>query len=124
MFSSDDLERIRQAMIPLGSDNKKSECGKKGHSKKQECGKQPDDNLSGGFNICDIMNLTPPKLLIIAGLLAGVFEVDSVLADRDQNVEVVLVGALKRPTQLDQVMEQIGKMPFDQVMRSIMESSE
>ncbi|MCL6589302.1 MAG: hypothetical protein K6U80_05035 [Firmicutes bacterium] len=124
MFSPDDLEKIRQAMIPLGAKNA-PDCDKKKSKKNKDRdrdnNKSPGDN---GANICDFINLTPAQILIIAGFLAGVLEVTSVLVDKDQAVQIVLSGSLKRPTQLDQVMEQIVKMPFDQVMRSIMENSQ
>ncbi len=69
------------------------------------------------------INLTPSQLLIIAGFLGGVLNVDSVLVSRDQVIQIVLSGSLKRKTQLDKIMEQIGKLPFDQVVKSIMDNT-
>jgi hypothetical protein len=125
MLSADDLEKIRQAMIPLVSDQKKTDCGKKDRKKSKGQEKNDDSNASDMLsNLCGLINLTPAQVLIIAGFFAGVLEVISVLVDKDQTVQIVLQGSLKKPTQLDQIMEQVGKMPFDQVMRSIMESSQ
>lgn len=63
--------------------------------------------------------LTPQKFLVILGLLGGVLEVRSVLIDRNQRVEVVLDGSLKRKTKLDKMLDEIGTMPFDDVLRAI-----
>ena len=40
-------------------------------------------------------SVTPQQLLVAVGLLAGVLDVDSILIDRDQHVEIVLIGTLK-----------------------------
>ncbi len=54
------------------------------------------------------------------GLLAGVLEVQSVLIDRDQIVDILLEGSLKRKTRLDKMLDEIGDMPFDEVLEAIM----
>ena len=64
-------------------------------------------------------SLTPSKALVIAGLIGNVFTVDSILVDKNQRVEIVLSGILKQKTQLEKIMDQVGKMPFDEVLRSI-----
>ncbi|HEX3048296.1 MAG TPA: hypothetical protein VHY08_26325 [Bacillota bacterium] len=125
MLSADDLEKIRQAMIPLIAEQKKTDCGKKDQKKNQNCEKNDDGSESDAFNLCGLLvNPTPAQVLIIAGFFTGVLEVISVLVDKDQTVQIVLQGSLKQPTQLDQVMGQIGKMPFDEVMRSILENTQ
>lgn len=40
--------------------------------------------------------LTPSQTLVIAGILGGVLDVDSVLVDRAQEVQIVLIGSLKQ----------------------------
>jgi hypothetical protein len=65
---------------------------------------------SGGIN--------PSQAIIIGAILAGVLQVDSVLVDRDQNVEIVLVGSLKKKTQLEKLLDQVGSMPFDEVVKA------
>lgn len=64
--------------------------------------------------------LTPQRILVILGLVAGVLEVRSVLIDRDQVIQIVLDGTLKRRTRLDKMLDEIGEMPFDDVLRAIM----
>ncbi|TCO76857.1 hypothetical protein [Marinisporobacter balticus] len=80
-------------------------------------------NRTCGNKKCGNANLTPGQILIILGLLGGVLEVDSITIDKSQEVNILLVGSLKRPkakTQLEQIMDQIGSLPFDQVMKNIL----
>ena len=130
MFSSEEVEKAKKLVAQLGQLNLKQDCNKAKNDKcsnnnqnskngkkrknKAEC--QEKDNQGTGC-----INLLPSELLVIAGIVCDVLQVQSVLVDRNQAIEVVLVGSLKRHTQLDKVMEQIGKMPFDQVMKSIMD---
>lgn len=103
MFSEKDRENAKKAVSKCRCDHNPSD---------NDGGKSSDDNLFLGLN--------PSQLLVIAGLIGGVLQVDSVLVDRNQAIQIVLSGSLKRKTQLDIIMEQIGKMPFDQVMAAIM----
>lgn len=64
--------------------------------------------------------ISPQKALVILGLIGGALEVRSVLLDRNQLVEVLLDGSLKRKTRLDKMMDEIGAMPFDDVLRAIL----
>jgi len=64
--------------------------------------------------------LSPQKVLVILGLLGGVLEVDSILVDRDQIIQIRLNGSLRRKTRLDKMLDEIGDMPFDDVLKSIL----
>jgi len=64
--------------------------------------------------------INPSTALVVIGLLSGVLQVDSVLVDREQTVQFVLSGSLKQKTQLEKVMDQIGAMPFDEVMKAFL----
>lgn len=66
-------------------------------------------------------SLTPARALVLLGILGGVLEVNSVLLDKEQAVQILLVGSLKRKTDLDKKLDKIGSMSFDQVMRAIIE---
>ncbi len=68
-------------------------------------------------------NLSTSQLLVIVALLAGVLEVESITIDKNQVVDIILSGSLKRPkakTQFEQIMDQVGSLPFDQVMKNIL----
>lgn len=64
--------------------------------------------------------LEPSSLLVALGLLSGVLEVISVLVDRDQVVQFVLEGSLKRKTELDRVMEELGSYSFEEVVTALL----
>ena len=65
-------------------------------------------------------NLAPSQLIVIAGLLGGALEVLSVLVDKDQTIQVVLQGSLKRETELEKMVGQLGSMPFEDVMKAFL----
>jgi len=75
------------------------------------------ENKEGGKSK---INLNPSQVLVIAGFLGGVLDVESVLVDKQQGIEILITGSLKQKTQLEKVMEQIGDMPFDQVMQAML----
>lgn len=64
-------------------------------------------------------SLNTSQILVLLGILGGVFEVTSVLVDSDQEVQVVLSGSLKRKTDLDKTLDDIGSHTFDEVMEAI-----
>ena len=66
-------------------------------------------------------SITPEQALVIAGIPGNALKVESVLIDRRQNVEIVLIDTLRRKTQMDKLMDQIGSMPFDNVVKAFIE---
>jgi hypothetical protein len=104
--SSDNLRTLIQDVLSrFNGHTPGSEGGKTNEG--EDCGK--------GFSI------SPEQALVIAGILGNVLKVDSVLIDRRQNVEILLTGTLKRRTQMDKLMDQIGSMPFDNVVKAFIE---
>jgi hypothetical protein len=64
-----------------------------------------DGNKSnGGYK------LTPQQIAVIAGLLANALDVESVLVDRNQQIQILLSGSLRRKTEADRVAEQLSGM--------------
>ncbi|HBE76958.1 MAG TPA: hypothetical protein DDW65_04140 [Firmicutes bacterium] len=127
MFSEDEIEKVKQLLAGLGKfnfnqdfdqqerhsqQNNQSDNGKNFKSKQSNAGQGKEDT--------GCIKLLPSELLVIAGIICDVLQVESVLVSRNQTIEIVLTGSLKRKTQLDRIMQQIGKMPFDQVISSIM----
>lgn len=106
MASSDNLRTLVQEVLSRFN----------GHTPGSECGKTNVGGDGGkGFA------LSPEQVLVIAGILGNVLFVDSVLVDKRQNIEIVLTGTLKQKTQMDKLMDQIGSMPFDNVVKAFME---
>jgi hypothetical protein len=133
VFSTEDLEKAKELITQLNRMNlnqansastEKDSPKNKGakNNRDQRRNKEPENQSNGG-NQTSCLNLLPSELLVIAGIICDVLQVNSVLVDRNQGVEILLTGSLKRSTQLDKIMHQIGKMPFDQVVKSIMENS-
>lgn len=109
MFSTEDLEKIKEQIyqykVGATRNNIRNEKEKPGDNKNNtKCGP----------------SLNPSEILVIAGLLSGALEVSSVSLSRDQIVQVSLEGSLRRQTQLEQVMEQVGKCTFEEVMRAML----
>lgn len=69
---------------------------------------------------CNDIKITPSQLVVIAGILGGVLEVDSITVDKDQTVQILLEGSLKRKTELEKVMDEIGQKPFDEVLKAML----
>ncbi|MDD4335123.1 MAG: hypothetical protein PHY77_05910 [Desulfotomaculaceae bacterium] len=67
-----------------------------------------------------IPHFSPQKALVILGLLVGSLEVKSILIGRDQIINILLEGSLKRKTKLDNCLDEIGSMPFDEVLRAVL----
>lgn len=112
MFSSNELDALMSRIISqLGLES--------GEINKILSAKGPGSGRNQG-NQKTIQNFSPQKVLVILGMLAGVLEVKSILVDRDQVVDILLEGSLKRKTPLDNCLDTIGAMPFDDVLRAVM----
>lgn len=114
MFSFENLDETAKKIMTL--------LGVTGNIK-NSFDKRNDAEDKGNKETKNSITLSPSQLLVISGFLGGVLEVESVLVDKDQEVQIVLSGTLKRKTQLEKVMEQVGKMPFEQVVKAIIKSS-
>ena len=64
--------------------------------------------------------ITPQRALIILGLLTGTLDVNCISLSSDQTVQITLEGSLKRKTRLEKIMDEIGSLPFDEVVRAIL----
>ncbi|MCX8132261.1 MAG: hypothetical protein N3I35_19470 [Clostridia bacterium] len=109
MFSPEHLNPfVKEIMSRLTGQN----SGNGLNSTKSNSGNQSDKPC---------INITPSQALVIAGIIGGVLEVTSVLVDKDQLVQIILSGSLKRKTELEKILDQIGSMPFDDVMKALLE---
>ncbi|MCR4434723.1 MAG: hypothetical protein QHH06_03875 [Clostridiales bacterium] len=121
MFSSDQFDSlIKEVAARLGVGDTAA-TGSKNNSSGGKDGKHNSSAGSGSSGTSRNAAISPEKALVIAGLLGGVFEVTSVLVDKRQRVEILLSGSLRRKTQLDMLMDQIGQLPFDEVVRAIID---
>jgi hypothetical protein len=121
VFSGDDLEDFfKQILNQLNPamNNSTAEKNAKPCKDKGKPGVPPDDLEKDFKNRC--LSVNPSNLIVIASLLTGALTVDSLLVDKQQTVQVVLTGTLRRKTQLDKMVEQIVKLPAEQVIEAIL----
>lgn len=106
MFSDEDLKKLQALLCQWENPEDKT----------NQTRDEKENKKSGNASI----SLTPSQLLVIAGLVSGVLNVESLFITRDQAVQIVLVGSLRRPTPMEKTMEQIGKLPFNQVVKHLL----
>ncbi|HEY9060715.1 MAG TPA: hypothetical protein VIO64_09470 [Pseudobacteroides sp.] len=106
MFAPENLNRIlKDVMRSFSSDAP----GNNSDKNKKNC-------QSNGNKI----NITPSQALVIAGIIGGVLDVDSLLIGKDQRIEILLSGSLKQKTELEKMLDEIGSMPFDEVVKAML----
>ena len=66
-----------------------------------------------------VMKLTPTQTMIIIGVITNAIEVHSALVDRNQAVQALISGSLKKKTELEKTIEAIGKLPFEEVLKAV-----
>lgn len=102
MFSKEQVDMlVKKAMSQLGRE-------------------EPPESKKDKNNKKCLPDLNTSQILVIIALLGGVLDVNSFLVDKNQDIQIVLTGTLKQKTQLEKVMEQVGKRPFDEVMKAML----
>lgn len=77
---------------------------------------------------CAGLPLTPSELLLIAGLLKGVLNIQSILVDVEQNVQVIVGGKMNfctkdnTPSPTDLMIKQMMQMPVGDIISSILKN--
>jgi hypothetical protein len=66
-----------------------------------------------------LSQLTPQQIAVIAGLLADALSVDSVLVDKDQNLQIVLTGSLRRRSKLDQLLSELEDTSLGEIFDAL-----
>ncbi|WZL72694.1 hypothetical protein QBE52_16755 [Clostridiaceae bacterium 35-E11] len=110
MFSKDQMDLLmKKIMSQLNIDEEED----------PQCQSNKKQRSNNNNNNCKL-DLSPSQILIILALISGALEVDSLLVDKNQEIQIVLVGTLKQKTQMEKIMDQVGTMPFDEVMRTLL----
>lgn len=81
--------------------------------------REDNENDSGDFGKDKKVTLTPAKILVLLGILGGVFEVHYLLVNKEQTVQVLLEGTLKRKTEMDKILDSLGHKTFDEIMQAM-----
>jgi ATP:corrinoid adenosyltransferase len=84
-------------------------------------GKTSNSSNCSGADNKDNVSITPSIAIVVGGLLLGVLEVTSLLVDKDQTIEIVLTGSLRQKTELEKMLDQVGSMRFDDVIKALIE---
>lgn len=103
MFSSEQLNSMAKTIMESLGLNTRENCSH-------------ETSNAGKKNVI----MTPAQALVVAGILGGVLEVNSILVDRDQIVQIVLEGSLKKKTEMEMMLDKIGSRPFDEVVKAIL----
>lgn len=64
--------------------------------------------------------LSPQQAAVITALLLDALKVDSVLVDKDQTVQIVLQGSLRKKTRMDEIMDEMSEMTLGDLLDSLM----
>ncbi|WP_433944588.1 hypothetical protein [Paenibacillus sp. SN-8-1] len=63
--------------------------------------------------------LSPQQIAVVVGLLTNVLEVNSVLLDKDQRVEILLVGSIRRKTKADRIADELGNVSVGDLLDAL-----
>lgn len=105
MFSPDQLNSLSKIIME-----------KLGANDTRKCNSDKSHNRSEDKNRIQI---TPSQALVIMGIITNSLEVNSVLVDRNQEIQILLVGSLKQKTELEKTISAIGKLPFEDVLKAV-----
>lgn len=64
--------------------------------------------------------LTPQQIAVVVGLLANVLEVNSVLIDKNQTIQIVLEGSIRKKTKADRIAEQLNEVSVGDLIEAIL----
>jgi hypothetical protein len=66
-----------------------------------------------------LKSLSPQQLAVIVGLLTQSLSVDSLLVDKDQNIEIVLGGSLRKKTKTDRLLTELSEVSVGDLLEAI-----
>lgn len=87
-----------------GNGNRSSNGNGNGKNGKKTTSKQP--------------KLSPQQVAVVIGLLTDALDVLSVLVDRDQNIQIVLQGSLRKKTKVDQLVDDLGDVSVSDLIEA------
>ncbi|MFD1174730.1 hypothetical protein ACFQ3W_00200 [Paenibacillus puldeungensis] len=74
---------------------------------------------SNGLDLSFLAGLTPQQLAVITGLLSQALSVDSVLIDKNKNIQIVLGGSLRKKTKADKLLNELSDVTLGEILDSI-----
>ncbi|WP_347490776.1 hypothetical protein [Desulfoscipio sp. XC116] len=114
MLSQNQLDALMEKIM--------NSLGDTGGSTSMICGNSGEsgDGDAQDGSVCPI-SLTPSAILVLAGILGGVLNVNSILIDNSRQVQILLTGSLKRKTEIDKMLDAVGCKTFDEVVGAIVD---
>ncbi|MDF2936589.1 MAG: hypothetical protein K0Q90_1962 [Paenibacillaceae bacterium] len=102
-----------------GQKGKSSGNGNGGNNKSgKNCKPGKDSLLPAGLPL-SLGKLSPQQLAVITALLSNALKVDSVLVDRNKDLEIVLTGTLRRKTKTDKLLEELEDINIGDLLDAI-----
>ncbi|BFH33727.1 hypothetical protein J6TS7_43500 [Paenibacillus dendritiformis] len=77
-------------------------------------------NKKNGKKKSSPSKLTPQQIAVVVGLLANALEVTSVLIDKNQRIEIVLEGSIRKKTRADRIAEELNNISVGDLLEAIL----
>ncbi|MDO7908047.1 hypothetical protein Q5741_16665 [Paenibacillus sp. JX-17] len=65
-------------------------------------------------------SLSPQQIAVIVGLLANVLDVDSILLDRNQQIQIVLTGSIRKKNKADRIAEELDNISVAELINAFL----
>ncbi|MGG3282773.1 hypothetical protein [Paenibacillus solani] len=83
--------------------------GNNGNEKNKRNGKNKKNSLP---------KLSPAQIAVVVGILTNALKVNSVLVDKDQRVEILLEGSLRKKTKADKLAEDLDDISVSDLIEA------
>lgn len=67
--------------------------------------------------------LSPEQIAIVTAILINALEVQSILLDRNQTLQILLIGNLGKKTGDDEFIQEVGGMTFVDIVNSMVRNN-
>lgn len=64
--------------------------------------------------------LSPQSIAVIVGLLTNALDVESVLVDKNKNVQIVLSGSFRKKTKADLIVDELGDVNVRELLAAFL----
>ena len=82
--------------------------------------KQRGAGANGSGAAKNNLKLTPQQLAVVVGLLTNALSVESVLVDKDQTIQIVLEGSIRKKTKADRVAAALDDVTVGELVEAFL----
>jgi hypothetical protein len=111
-----DLEGGQAELAAYSGGQKGKGCS---NGKRGKNGKPDKGSLFPAGVPLSLGKLSPQQLAVITALLSNALKVDSVLVDRNKDLQIVLTGTLRRKTKTDKLLEELEEINIGDLLDAI-----